>query len=62
VGHPSKVALISGIESWELDRVSRPGQGSLRIGVDATMDMGDRDVLVRPKTPGIENIRLEDYL
>lgn len=62
VAHPSKVLLIPGVESWELDRVSRPGQGSLRIGVDATMDMRDRDILVRPRTPGIEGIRLEDYL
>jgi UbiD family decarboxylase len=62
VADPSKIIVIPNVESWELDRVSPPGRGSLRIGIDATMDVADRDALIRPKTPGLENIRIEDYL
>jgi 2,5-furandicarboxylate decarboxylase 1 len=62
VADPSKIIVIPNVESWELDRVSREGRGSLRLGIDATMDMSDRDALRRPRTPGLENIRLEDYL
>jgi hypothetical protein len=42
--------------------VSREGTGSLRMGIDATMAIADRATLVRPRTPGVESIRLEDYL
>lgn len=59
---PEQMVLIPGVESWELDRVSRPGEGSLRVGIDATMRIRDRDALARPCTPGFESIRLEDYL
>jgi len=62
VADASKVIVIPNVESWELDRVSREGVGSMRLGIDATMDMADRESLVRPRTPGLENIRLEDYL
>lgn len=62
VANAAKVIVIPNVESWELDRVSHEGTGSIRLGIDATMDMADREMLVRPRTPGIENIRLEDYL
>jgi UbiD family decarboxylase len=62
VADPSKIIVIPKAESWELDRVSPPGRGSLRIGIDATMDIADRDALVRPRTPGLENVRLDDYI
>ncbi|MCK6371043.1 MAG: UbiD family decarboxylase [Gammaproteobacteria bacterium] len=62
VSHPGKLLLIPGVESWELDRVSIPGRGSLRLGIDATMDMDLRDTLVRPITPGADDIDLADYL
>lgn len=58
----SKIIIIPNVESWELDRASHEGRGSMRIGIDATMDMADRDVLVRPRIPGAETLRLEDYL
>jgi UbiD family decarboxylase len=62
VADASRLIVIPNVESWELDRVSETGRGSLRLGVDATMAMADRDKLIRPRTPGIEDIRLEDYV
>lgn len=62
VADARKVVIIPNVESWELDRVSHEGRGSLRIGIDATMDMDDREALRRPRTPGIERVRLEDYI
>lgn len=62
VAEPSKLIIIPNVASWELDRVSREGRGSLRLGIDATMNMADRSILVRPRTPGIEQVRLDDYL
>lgn len=62
VADPSKIIVIPHVESWELDRVSKPGSGSLRLGIDATMDMADRRILIRPQTPGIDQIKLEDYI
>lgn len=62
VADASKFIVIPNVESWELDRVSHEGRGSLRLGIDATMDMEDRAALVRPRTPGLDDIRLEDYI
>lgn len=62
VADASKIIIIPNVESWELDRASHEGKGSVRLGIDATMDMADRDALVRPRTPGLEGIRLEDYI
>jgi UbiD family decarboxylase len=62
VADASKIIVIPNVESWELDRASHEGRGSMRLGIDATMDMADRAALVRPRTPGIETIRLEDYV
>lgn len=61
VADPSKVIVIPNMESWELDRVSKPGKGSIRLGIDATMDLEDRSILVRPRTPGFEDIQIENY-
>lgn len=62
VANPAKVIVIPNVESWELDRVSREGSGSLRLGIDATMDLEDRSILVRPRTPGLDQLRLDDYI
>jgi 2,5-furandicarboxylate decarboxylase 1 len=62
VADASKVIVIPGIKSWELDRASSEERGSMRLGIDATMDMADRDALIRPRTPGFADIRLEDYI
>jgi hypothetical protein len=35
---------------------------SVRIGIDATMDLEDVDKLIRPVIPGADDIHLEDYL
>lgn len=50
------------VTSWELERCAKEGRGSIRIGIDATVDMEDREKLKRPRIPGAEKIRLEDYL
>ncbi len=62
VADPAKIIVIPDVESWELDRVSLEGRGSLRIGIDATMDVGLRDRLVRPVIPGAERIDLAAYV
>jgi 2,5-furandicarboxylate decarboxylase 1 len=58
----SKFMVIPDVQSWELERAAKAGQKSVRIGIDATMDLEDVDKLVRPITPGADRIRLEDYL
>ncbi len=62
VADASKIIIIPNVESWELDRASHEGRGSLRLGIDATMDIADRSALIRPRTPGFDNISLEDYV
>ena len=58
----SKFMVIPDVESWELDRAAKEGMKSLRIGIDATMDLEDVDKLVRPEIPGADDIELKDYL
>ena len=56
----SKFVVIPDVESWELERAAKAGQKSVRIGIDATMDLEDVDKLIRPITPGADRIRLSD--
>ena len=58
----SKFRVIPDVQSWELERCAKDGRGSLRLGVDATMDMEDRDKLQRPIIPGADKVKLADYL
>jgi 2,5-furandicarboxylate decarboxylase 1 len=58
----SKFRVIADVESWELERCAKDGKGSLRLAVDATMDMEDREKLQRPIIPGAEKVKLADYL
>jgi len=58
----SKFMVIPGIESWELERAAKEGQKSVRIGIDATMDLEDVDKLIRPIIPGADKIDLKDYI
>lgn len=58
----SKFMVIPDVESWELERAAKDGLKSARIGIDATMDLEDVDKLIRPITPGADDIRLEDYI
>ena len=58
----AKYMVIPDVKSWELERCAKEGRGSLRIGVDATMDMEDREKLQRPLIPGAAGIRLADYI
>jgi len=62
VAEASKYRVIPNVESWELERCAKEGRGSLRVGIDATMDMEDREKLQRPVIPGASKIRLADYL
>lgn len=57
-----KFILIPDVESWELERAAKAGQRSVRVGIDATMDLADVDKLVRPITPGADEIRIGDYV
>jgi len=57
-----KFMVIPDVESWELERAAKEGQLSARIGIDATMDLEDVDKLVRPITPGADELRLDDYV
>jgi UbiD family decarboxylase len=58
----SKFIVIPGVESWELERAAKAGNKSVRIGIDATMDLEDVDRLVRPVVPGAAAINIDDYL
>jgi 2,5-furandicarboxylate decarboxylase 1 len=58
----SKFIVIPGVESWELERAAKEGMKSVRIGIDATMDLDDVEKLIRPIIPGADQIRLDDYL
>ena len=62
IGEASKFRVIPNVESWELERCAKEGRGSMRVGVDATMDMEDRDKLLRPVIPGAGKVQLADYL
>jgi len=62
VADARKFRVIPDVESWELERCAKDGRGSLRVGVDATMDMEDREKLRKPVIPGAGSIRLADYL
>lgn len=57
-----KFRVIPDVESWELERCAKDGKGSLRLAVDATMDMEDREKLQRPVIPGADKVKLADYL
>ncbi len=57
-----KFMVFPDVASWELERCAKEGRGSLRLGVDGTMDMEDRDKLRRPLIPGAAHIKLDDYL
>ncbi len=61
VADAGKYVIIPDQQSWELERCARPGRGSLRIGIDATMDAADREKLKRPVIPGSAAILLPDY-
>jgi 2,5-furandicarboxylate decarboxylase 1 len=58
----SKFMVIPDVESWELERAAKDGMKSVRIGIDATMDLEDVDKLIRPVIPGADDLRLEDYI
>ena len=58
----AKFRVDAGIESWDLERCGRRGTGSLRVAVDATMDIADRERLRRTAIPGAAAVRLADYL
>lgn len=62
VANAEKYVIIPDVESWELERCAKEGRGSLRIGIDGTMDLEDREKLMRPLIPGAERIHLEEYL
>lgn len=57
-----KIFTLADIPSWELERCTNEQQQSMRIGIDATMDIDAVDKLLKPVTPGAEAVRLEDYI
>lgn len=57
-----KIFTLSDVPSWELERCTNENQQSMRIGIDATMDIDAVDKLLKPVTPGAEQVHLEDYL
>ncbi len=57
-----KFRVLPDVPTWNLERCAKPGRGALRLAVDATCDLEDRAKLRRPRIPGAQRIRLEDYL
>jgi 2,5-furandicarboxylate decarboxylase 1 len=62
VADATKYQVIPDVESWELERCAKDGKGSLRVGIDATMDIEDREKLKRPIIPGASGVSLANYL
>jgi len=57
-----KIFTLADVPSWELERCTNESQQSMRIGIDATMDLDAVDKLLKPVIPGAGQVRLEDYL
>lgn len=57
-----KVLVFPDMATAEFERAAKPGMKSVRIGLDATMDLADRDKLTRPFIPGASGLRLKDYI
>jgi 2,5-furandicarboxylate decarboxylase 1 len=57
-----KFVVRPDVPSWELERCAKPGRGSLRIAIDATSDMEDREKLRRTIIPGAVKWKLADYI
>ncbi len=62
LGDARKIIVLPDVFSWELERCTKPGQVSARVGIDATKDLDDLDELVRPMIPNAADYDLEDYL
>lgn len=62
VADAEKFVVIPDVRTAELERAAKPGMKSVRIGIDATMDLDDVEKLVRPIIPGAAELRLQDYL
>lgn len=62
IARADKYRVIPNVKSWELERCARGGKGSLRLAIDATKDIEDREEMLRPVIPGAPEIRLADYL
>ncbi|MDH3978266.1 MAG: UbiD family decarboxylase [Gammaproteobacteria bacterium] len=58
----SKYRVIPDVQSWELERAAKDGMKSLRIGIDATMDLEDAEKLMRPIIPNANEINVDDYI
>lgn len=57
-----KVLVLPDMATAEFERAAKPGMKSVRIGLDATMDLADRDKLTRPFIPGSSDLCLKDYI
>ncbi|MDG2155807.1 MAG: UbiD family decarboxylase [Gammaproteobacteria bacterium] len=62
LGDARKIITLPNVFSWELERCTKEGQVSARVGIDATKDLDDIEELVRPIIPGAENYDLDDYV
>jgi len=57
-----KLVVLPKQRSWELERCTKEGQVSVRVGIDATKDLDILEELTRPIIPGAANYKLDDYL
>jgi 2,5-furandicarboxylate decarboxylase 1 len=57
-----KYVVRGDVRSWEMERCAKPGRGSLRLAIDATSDLEDREKLRRTIIPGAAKVKLADYL
>lgn len=62
VAAASKFRVLPDVPSWDLEHCAKPGSGSLRIAIDATSDMVDRERLRQTLIPGAANIELSSYI
>lgn len=57
-----KILVKPNVKSWELERCANDDMESVRVGIDATMDMEAVGKLLKPVIPGSEKVKLQDYL
>ncbi len=57
----SRMVIIPNVAAWRFECVTKPNGTSVRIGMDVTKPLKDREKFKRAKIPRLEKIKLEDY-
>lgn len=61
VADAAKILILPDMVSSKMDLAAKAGK-SVRVGIDATKDLGDAEKLKKAVIPGFDKIRIKDYL